>query len=101
MHTLRLADLTIAWSSTDATTPAGHVLVSGVDPTGLHSLCLYASDTPNEHAYRGHLLVPPDNHNQRFLPARTTAYDPGGAYVTSVGDRTALLARLAGRATEK
>ncbi|TKS96316.1 hypothetical protein [Streptomyces lasalocidi] len=97
MSAVRLADLTIVWTGTDSVTPAGHVLVHGVDSTGLHRLCLYAGDTPNDDAYRGHLLIPPDNHGQRYLPTRTTAYGPGGAYVSSIGDHTAMLARLANR----
>ncbi|CAK7288557.1 hypothetical protein [Streptomyces misionensis] len=101
MSTVRLADLTPVWSGTDDTTPAGHVLVHGIDSAGLHRLCLYAGDTPSDDAYRGHLLIPPDNHGQDFLPSRTTAYGPGGAYVTSTGDHTFMLARLADHNDEK
>lgn len=101
MSTVRLADLTLVWTDTDDTTPAGHTLVHGVDSRGIHYLCLYAGDTPSDDAYRGHLLIPPDNHSQQHLPTHTTAYGPGGAFVTSIGDHTAMLARLADRATEK
>jgi hypothetical protein len=73
VSTVRLADLTALWTGTDSTTPAEHVLVHGVDSTGIHRLCLYAGDTPSDDAYRGHLLIPPDDHGQQYLPTRTTA----------------------------
>ncbi|WP_405461640.1 hypothetical protein OG786_29390 [Streptomyces sp. NBC_00101] len=93
--TIRLADLAISWTGTDATTPDGHVLVLGTDQLGMLRLCLYAGDTPSDDQFRGSLLIPPDGHGQAFLPTRTTAYGPTGAYVASNGDQTSLLARLA------
>ncbi|MFD3999860.1 hypothetical protein [Streptomyces rubiginosohelvolus] len=92
---IRLTDLDIHWTGTDATTPDGHVLVLANDTAGLLRLCLYAGDTPADAQFRGSLLVPPDGHQQTFLPTRTTAYGPGGAWVTSSGDQTSMLARLA------
>lgn len=102
MPHIRLADLTLSWAGTDGTTPKGHTLAVGTDRAGLLRVCLYAGDTPSDNAFRGSLLIPPDNHQQRFLPDRTTAYGPGGGFVTSIGDHTAMLARLAAdRTTEK
>lgn len=98
---IRLANLNVDWSGTDATTPEGHILAVGLDQAGHLRVALYAGSTPNDDAYRGSLLIPPDNHGQRYLPDRTTAYGPGGAFVTAVGDQTAMLARLADRGAEQ
>ncbi|MGW1154483.1 hypothetical protein ACWD45_24765 [Streptomyces rubiginosohelvolus] len=87
---IRLTDLDIHWTGTD-----GHVLVLAIDTAGLLRLCLYAGGTPADAQFRGSLLIPPDGHQQTFLPTRTTAYGPGGAWVTSAGDQTSMLARLA------
>lgn len=95
MTAISLADLDINWSGIDSTTPDGHVLVLGVDSRSVLRLCLYAGDRPDDGAFRGSLLIPPDGHNQQHLPTRTTAYGPGGAFVTSIGDHTAMLHRLA------
>ncbi|MET9053329.1 hypothetical protein ABZW50_19505 [Streptomyces bacillaris] len=92
---IRLADLDVRWTGTDDTTPDGHVLVLGIDTAGLLRLCLYAGDTPADDRFRGSLLIPPDGHRQTFLPTRTNAYGPGGAWITSSGDQTSMLARLA------
>ncbi|MDP9953147.1 MULTISPECIES: hypothetical protein [Streptomyces] len=92
---IRLADLNIRWTGTDDTTPDGHVLALGTGSAGLLRLCLYAGVSPADDQFRGSLLLPPDGHQQTFLPARTTAYGPGGAWVTSSGDQTSMLARLA------
>ncbi|HEY9371881.1 hypothetical protein [Streptomyces sp.] len=92
---IQLVDLDVRWVGTDSTTPAGHVLVLGVDTLGVLRLCLYKGATPDDSTLRGSLLIPPDGHGQRHLPTRTTAYGPTGAYVTSVGDQTAMLQRLA------
>ena len=96
MTAIKLADLDVRWTGTDSTTPAGHVLVLGVGPLGVLRLCLYKGSQPDDAAFRGSLLIPPDGHNQRHLPTRTTAYGPTGAFVTSQGDQTAMLHRLAG-----
>ncbi|MEU9761833.1 hypothetical protein AB0D98_19215 [Streptomyces sp. NPDC047987] len=92
---IRLADLDICWTGTDGTTPDGHVLALGIDNAGLLRLCLYAGDAPADNQFRGSLLIPPDGHQEAFLPTRTTAYGPSGAWVTSSGDQTGMLARLA------
>ncbi|MFE7485481.1 hypothetical protein [Streptomyces sp. NPDC057552] len=91
----RLADLDIRWTGTDDTTPDGHVLALGTDSAGILWLCLYAGNTPADEQFKGSLLIPPDGRKERFLPTRTTAYGPTGAYVTSSGDQTSMLARLA------
>ncbi|KOG78709.1 hypothetical protein ACZ90_70685 [Streptomyces albus subsp. albus] len=96
---IRLADLDIRWTGTDDTTPDGHVLALGTDSAGLLRLCLYAGDTPADDQFRGSLLLPSDGHRKSFLPTRTTAYGPGGAWVTSGGDQTSMLARLANQPT--
>lgn len=101
MSAIRLADLNVQWTGADATAPRGHTLVQGVDSAGNLRLCLYAGAAPSDDTFRGSLLIPPDNHGQQFLPTRTTAYGPGGAYVTSSGDHTAMLARLADRTTNE
>ncbi|MFI1203542.1 hypothetical protein ACH4VR_29620 [Streptomyces sp. NPDC020883] len=98
MTAIRLADLDIHWAGTDHTTPDGHVLLLGVDRGGLLRLALYDGDTPSDDAFCGSLLIPPDNHQQRYLPTRTTAYGPSGAWVTNSGDQASMLARLADRA---
>lgn len=95
MTAIKLADLNVHWTGTDSTTPAGHVLVLGVDSLGTLRLCLYKGSQPDDAAFRGSLLIPPDGHSQRHLPTRTTAYGPTGAFVTSHGDQTAMLQRLA------
>lgn len=95
MTAIKLAELTVRWTGTDSTTPAGHVLVLGVDRLGLLRLCLYKGAQPDDAAFRGSLLIPPDGHQQSHLPTHTTAYGPGGAFVTSTGDQTAMLLRLA------
>ncbi|MFE9252901.1 hypothetical protein [Streptomyces sp. NPDC007088] len=95
MSSIRLADLTTNWSGVDSTTPDGHTLVTGLDSAGHLRVCLYRGGTPSDSGFRGSLLIPPDGHDQRFLPTRTTAYGPCGAFVTSVGDHTSMLARLA------
>ncbi|MFF6966278.1 hypothetical protein ACFY9G_23285 [Streptomyces anthocyanicus] len=95
MTVIKLADLNVRWTGVDSTTPAGHVLVLGVDPLGVLRLCLYKGSQPDDAAFRGSLLIPPDGHQQSHLPRRTTAYGPGGAFVTSSGDHTAMLQRLA------
>lgn len=95
MTAIALTDLDIRWTGIDSTTPGGHVLVLGVDSRGALRLCLYAGDRPDDGAFRGSLLIPPDGHTQRHLPARTTAYGPTGAFVASSGDHTAMLQRLA------
>ncbi|WP_228994326.1 hypothetical protein [Streptomyces sp. DH8] len=92
---IRLADLDIHWTGTDDTTPDGHVLVLAIDNAGVLRLCLYAGDTPSDDQFRGSLLIPPEGHKEPFLPTRTTAYGPGGAWATSSGDQTSMLARLA------
>ncbi|MGW9401462.1 hypothetical protein [Streptomyces sp. NPDC055642] len=92
---IRLADLTVRWTGTDSTTPAGHVLVLGVDSLGVLRLCLYKGSQPDDATFRGSLLIPAEGHNQRHLPTRTTAYGPTGAFVTCHGDQTAMLQRLA------
>ncbi|MYU24615.1 hypothetical protein [Streptomyces sp. SID8352] len=98
MTTIRLADLDVRWTGTDNTTPTGHVLVLGIDSLGMLRVCLYAGDAPSDATFRGSLLIPPDGHTQRYLPTQTTAYGPTGAFVTSIGDQTAMLNRLAGLA---
>ncbi|CAL9649194.1 hypothetical protein [Streptomyces sp. enrichment culture] len=95
MTAIKLADLNVRWTGADSTTPAGHVLVLGVDRLGALRLCLYKGSQPDEVAFRGSLLIPPDGYTQRHLPSRTTAYGPTGAFVTSHGDQTAMLQRLA------
>lgn len=95
MAAIRLADLNIRWAGTDDTTPDGHVLVLAVDSLGVTRLCLYAGNAPSDDRFRGSLLIPPDGHSQRFLPTRTTAYGPDGAWITSSGDYSSMLARLA------
>ncbi|MFD9868540.1 hypothetical protein ACFXI8_27225 [Streptomyces niveus] len=95
MAAIRLADLDIRWTGTDSTTPDGHVLVLGTDRLGSLRLCLYAGATPSDDRFRGSLLIPPDRHQQAHMPTRTTAYGPRGAWVTSNGDQTSMLARLA------
>ncbi|MFJ9037974.1 hypothetical protein ACIRF8_15445 [Streptomyces sp. NPDC102406] len=98
MAAINLADLDVRWTGTDSTTPAGHVLVLGVDSLGVLRLCLYKGTQPDDNAFRGSLLIPLDGHGQRHLPIRTTAYGPTGAFVTSVGDQEAMLHRLAAEA---
>ncbi|WP_405824159.1 hypothetical protein OG705_29010 [Streptomyces sp. NBC_00838] len=95
MAAIRLADLNVHWLGTDDTAPDGHVLVLGTDTLGVVRLCLYTGDTASDGQFRGSLLIPPDGHEQAHLPTRTTAYGPGGAWVTSKGDQTSMLARLA------
>ncbi|MFG3127368.1 hypothetical protein ACGFZU_06660 [Streptomyces tendae] len=95
MTAIKLADLNVRWTGADSTTPAGHVLVLGVDSLGLLRLCLYKGSRPDDAAFRGSLLIPPEGHQQSHLPARTTAYGTGGAFVTSNGDQAAMLRRLA------
>ena len=95
MTAIKHADLNVRWTGVDSTTPVGHVLVLGVDQLGLLRLCLYKGSQPDDAAFRGSLLIPPDGHTQRHLPSRTAAYGPGGAWVTSSGDQTAMLRRLA------
>ncbi|EFE65785.1 predicted protein [Streptomyces viridosporus ATCC 14672] len=98
MTAIKLAGLDIRWSGMDSTTPVGHVLVLGVDSLGVLRLCLYKGSQPDDAAFRGSLLIPSDGHSQRHMPTRTTAYGPTGAFVTSHGDQTAMLQRLAGLA---
>ncbi|RZF02918.1 hypothetical protein [Streptomyces albidoflavus] len=95
MSRIRLADLRIHWTGVDDTTPKGHVLVSATDSTGSLRLCLYAGTVPSDDSFRGSLLIPSDNHGQNFLPSQTTAYGPTGAFVSTHGDQTDMLARLA------
>ncbi|KOX32807.1 MULTISPECIES: hypothetical protein [Streptomyces] len=95
MTAIKLADLNARWAGVDSTTPAGHVLVLGVDQLGMLRLCLYKGSQPDDAAFRGSLLIPADGHTQRHLPSRTTAYGPTGAFLTSHGDQTAMLRRLA------
>ncbi|MFD5899060.1 hypothetical protein [Streptomyces sp. NPDC060366] len=92
---IRLDDLNIRWTGTDSTTPDGHVLVLGTDRLGSLRVCLYVGAAPSDDHFRGSLLIPPDGHQQAHMPARTTAYGPTGAWVTSIGDQTSMLARLA------
>ncbi|MFJ6729392.1 hypothetical protein ACIQPQ_31270 [Streptomyces sp. NPDC091281] len=94
MTAIRLIDLDVRWTGVDDTTSTGHVLVLGVDFLGLLRLCLYKGSTPTDGAFRGHLLISPEGRG-RYLPTRTTAYGPGGAWVTNSGDQTAMLKRLA------
>lgn len=95
MTAIKLADLNVRWTGIDSTTPAGHVLVLGIDQLGLLRLCLYKGSQPDDSAFRGSLLIPPDGHSHRHLPTRTTAYGPTGAFVTSHGNQHAMLRRLA------
>ncbi|MFI5739173.1 hypothetical protein ACIA9I_12460 [Streptomyces anulatus] len=97
---IRLADLDIRWTGTDDTTPDGHVLALGTDNAGLLRLCLYAGEAPADDQLRGSLLITPEGHQEAFLPTRTTAYAPGGAWVTSSGDQASMLSRLANLAQE-
>lgn len=89
MAAIRLAELDIRWTGTDDTTPEGHVLVLGIDSLGNTRLCLYV-DSPSDDAFRGSLLIPPDDRL-----SGTAAYGPTGAHVTSRGDQASMLARLA------
>ncbi|MEU2315138.1 hypothetical protein [Streptomyces albidoflavus] len=97
MAHIRLANLKIHWTGVDDTTPDGHVLVTATDSLGNLRVCLYAGDEPSDDTFRGSLLIPQDNHGQAFLPTQTTAYGPGGGFVTTIGDQTDMLARLARR----
>ncbi|MFJ1647997.1 hypothetical protein [Streptomyces sp. NPDC088258] len=90
MAAIRLADLDIRWTGTDGTTPDRHVLVLGVDILGNTRLCLYAGDSPADDAFRGSLVIPPPDRLGGMV-----AYGPTGAHVTSLGDQTSMLARLA------
>jgi hypothetical protein len=84
---LRLTDLDIRWTGTDGTTPAGHVIAVGFDPLGNTRIFLWAGNTPDDATFRGSILL---------RDGRTVgAYGPHGAWVTSRGDHTALLACLA------
>lgn len=91
---IRLAELDIRWTGTDDTTPEGHVLALGVDSVGNCRLCLYEGAEPDDAAFRGSLLIPPMNGT-----GGAVAYGPAGAHVTSIGDQTTMLARLANQPT--
>jgi hypothetical protein len=99
MSRIHFADLDVDWIGVDSTTPEGHVLATGTDRAGLLRVCLYAGDKPSDDAFRGSLLIPPDGHTQQYLPSQTTAYGPGGGFVTNIGDQAAMLARLASHTT--
>ncbi|MFE1473534.1 hypothetical protein ACFW6N_06765 [Streptomyces cyaneofuscatus] len=92
---INLADLNIRWTGTDDTTPNGHVLVLGTDSVGNLRLCLYEGTEPDDAKFRGSLLIPPMGR-----PGGTVAYGPAGGHVTSIGDQTSMLARLANLAQE-
>ncbi|GES27868.1 hypothetical protein AB0G60_02900 [Streptomyces angustmyceticus] len=82
----RLANMDVRWSGVDDTTPPGHCLATGMDPLGVR-VWLFKGDRPSDDGFCGSLLIPSSG------PA--VGYGPTGAYVTSSGDHTAMLARLA------
>ncbi|MGW2657024.1 hypothetical protein ACWC1D_25630 [Streptomyces sp. NPDC001478] len=88
---MRLADLDAHWSGVDSTTPAGHVLVTGVDTLGRVRVCLYEGSEPSDDTFKGSLVLPPKDR----LGSATTAYGRFGGYVVGSGDQTSQLARLA------
>jgi len=88
---VRLADFDVRWSGVDSTTPAGHVLATGVDALGRVLVCLYEGSEPSDDTFKGSVVLPPADR----LGATTTAYGRFGGYVVGSGDQTSQLARLA------
>lgn len=98
MSTFRLADIEIRWSGTDDTTPPGHCLATGRDRLGNHRVWLFTGDTPTDEGFCGSLIVPAVERGGQVRSGRTSAYTPGGGWLTSGGDQADQLAHLAERA---
>jgi len=85
MPQFRLAQLDLRWTGTDDTTPAGHVIATGLDPLGNVRTFLWAGDQPDDANYRGSFI---------HSSWEATAYGPDGGYVRGHGDSSDMLTAL-------